>query len=29
VITADHDLVRWDMARLVTVFLDSPTHFAR
>jgi hypothetical protein len=29
VITADHDLVRWDMPRLLTVFLDSPTHFTR
>jgi hypothetical protein len=29
VITADHDLVRWDMPRLITVFLDSPTHVTR
>jgi hypothetical protein len=29
VVTADHDLVRWEMARLLTVFLDSPTHFTR
>jgi uncharacterized protein (DUF1800 family) len=29
VITADHALVRWEMPRLLTVFLDSPTHFAR
>jgi hypothetical protein len=29
VITADHDLVRWDMPRLLTVLLDSPTHFTR
>ena len=29
VITADHALVRWGMARLLTVFLDSPTHFTR
>jgi len=29
VITADHGLVRWDMARLLTVFLDAPTHFTR
>jgi hypothetical protein len=29
VITADHGLVRWDMPRLLTVFLDSPTHFTR
>jgi hypothetical protein len=29
VITVDHELVRWEMARLLTVFLDSPTHFAR
>jgi uncharacterized protein (DUF1800 family) len=29
VITADHPLVRWKMPRLVTVLLDSPTHFTR
>ena len=29
VITADHGLVRWNMPRLLTVFLDSPTHFTR
>jgi hypothetical protein len=29
VITAEHGLVRWEMARLLTVFLDSPTHFTR
>lgn len=29
VITAEHGLVRWNMARLLTVFLDSPTHFTR
>jgi hypothetical protein len=29
VITATHGLVRWDMPRLLTVFLDSPTHFTR
>ncbi|MGY2876688.1 hypothetical protein ACVW00_003878 [Marmoricola sp. URHA0025 HA25] len=29
VITADHGLVRWDMPRLLTVFLDAPTHFTR
>jgi hypothetical protein len=29
VITADHGLVRWDMPRLLTVFLDCPTHFTR
>jgi uncharacterized protein (DUF1800 family) len=29
VITRDHPLVRWQMPRLITVFLDSPTHFTR
>ena len=29
VITATHALVRWEMPRLLTVFLDSPTHFTR
>ena len=29
VITADHELVRWEMPRLLTVFLDSPTHLTR
>jgi len=29
VITTDHPLVRWKMPRLVTVLLDSPTHFTR
>lgn len=29
VITAEHGLVRWNMARLLTVFLDAPTHFTR
>lgn len=29
VVTADHALVRWEMARLLTVLLDSPTHFTR
>lgn len=29
VITADHGLVRWNMPRLLTVFLDTPTHFTR
>jgi hypothetical protein len=29
VITADHGLVRWNMPRLLTVLLDSPTHFTR
>ena len=29
VITTDHGLVRWEMARLLTVLLDSPTHFTR
>jgi uncharacterized protein (DUF1800 family) len=29
VITATHPLVRWEMPRLLTVFLDSPTHFTR
>lgn len=28
-ITAHHDLVRWDFARLLTVLLDSPTHMSR
>lgn len=28
-ITADHDLVRWQMSRLLTVFLDSPQHLGR
>jgi hypothetical protein len=29
VITKDHAVARWDMPRLLTVFLDSPTHFTR
>ncbi|HWJ09370.1 MAG TPA: DUF1800 domain-containing protein [Nocardioides sp.] len=29
VITADHAVVRWEMARLLTVFLDCPTHMTR
>ena len=29
VITATHGLVRWEMPRLLTVFLDSPTHVTR
>lgn len=29
VITASHGLVRWDMARLLTVLLDCPTHMTR
>jgi hypothetical protein len=29
VITPTHGLVRWDMPRLLTVFLDCPTHFTR
>jgi len=29
VITADHAIVRWKMPRLLTVLLDSPTHFTR
>ncbi|MFC5728179.1 MULTISPECIES: DUF1800 domain-containing protein [Nocardioides] len=29
VITTGHRIVRWEMARLVTVFLDSPTHMTR
>ena len=29
VITADHDLVRWEMPRLLTALLDGPTHFTR
>jgi len=29
VITADHAVVRWKMPRLLTVLLDSPTHFTR
>ena len=29
VITATHDLVRWEMPRLLTVFLDCPTHMTR
>ncbi|MEV5000873.1 DUF1800 domain-containing protein [Nocardioides sp. LML1-1-1.1] len=28
-ITATHDLVRWEMPRLLTVFLDCPTHMTR
>lgn len=28
-ITADHDLVRWNMSRLLTVFLDNPQHLGR
>lgn len=28
-ITAQHGLVRWDMARLLTVFLDNPIHMSR
>jgi len=29
VITASHDVVKWSMARLLTVFLDSPSHMTR
>lgn len=29
VITSSHALVRWDMPRLLTVFLDCPTHMTR
>ncbi len=29
IITADHDLVRWEMPRLITALLDGPTHFTR
>jgi len=29
VITSEHALVRWEMPRLLTVLLDSPTHFTR
>jgi len=29
VITADHALVRWEMPRLLTVFLDNPLHIGR
>ncbi|MFL6158397.1 MAG: DUF1800 domain-containing protein [Marmoricola sp.] len=29
VITKDHALIRWNMPRLLTVFLDSPTHIGR
>ncbi len=29
VITASHDLVRWNLPRLLTVFLDSPSHMTR
>ncbi|GAA4807557.1 DUF1800 domain-containing protein [Nocardioides caeni] len=29
VITADHALVKWDFPRLLTVFLDCPTHLTR
>lgn len=28
-ITADHDLVRWNMSRLLTTLLDNPHHFGR
>jgi len=29
VITKDHALIRWNMPRLLTVFLDNPTHLGR
>lgn len=29
IITASHPLVQWQMHKLLTVFLDSPTHFRR
>lgn len=29
VITRDHPLMKWDFPRLLTVFLDSPTHLTR
>jgi hypothetical protein len=29
VITAEHAVIRWNMPRLLTVFLDNPTHLGR
>ncbi|MCW2754904.1 MAG: hypothetical protein JWQ32_2315, partial [Marmoricola sp.] len=29
VITRNHDLVKWSMPRLLTVFLDNPQHLGR
>jgi len=29
VITKEHELIRWGMPRLLTVFLDNPTHLGR
>ena len=28
-ITRDHGVIKWDMARLLTTFLDSPAHYTR
>ena len=28
-ITRDHAVIKWEMARLLTTFLDSPAHYTR
>jgi hypothetical protein len=28
-ITRDHGVLKWEMARLLSTFLDSPAHYTR